>query len=206
MGQPTRKGARPQPGFDFTGHMRRLCTDIAARLPEYGHINVERVAMRVCQTRKRTTHGIYASLTPLRFEGGRETAVRRGRTWRVQTVRDTAGREMLYLLSFYLPRFCDQPYLEKLATVMHELWHIGPQFDGDLRRHPGRCYAHGPSEAEYHGQMRVWAERWLSLAPAPELHHFLEQDFQQLRAAYGAVVGTRLRTPRLFPVSSTAAG
>ena len=42
-------------------------------------------------------------------------------------------------MSFYLPRFCDQSLDEKLSTVMHELWHISPAFDGDIRRLPGRC-------------------------------------------------------------------
>ena len=39
---------------------------------------------------------------------------------------------MLYLLSFYLPRFLKLPWREKLATVIHELWHVNPQFNGDL--------------------------------------------------------------------------
>ena len=82
---------------------------------------------------------------------------------------------MLYLLSFYLPRFLNHSFEEKLTTVIHELWHISPSFNGDLRRLPGRCYAHGSSEREYHKQMEALAAKWLSLDPPADVHRFLRQ-------------------------------
>src|SRR5262245_52206575 len=97
--------APPQPrSFDFTFHIRRVCADIISRLPELGHIELGRVAVSVCQTRKAVPHGIFASLTPLRFAGGSSTTIRRGRQMSVERVLDKSGREMLYILSFYLPR------------------------------------------------------------------------------------------------------
>jgi hypothetical protein len=191
---------RARAGLDFTSHMRILCGDIVSRLPEFVHIDIGRVALRVCQTRKPVLHGVHASLTPLRFQGGERTILRRGRTWTIQPVRDDDGREMLYLLSFYLPRFCDQPLAEKLATIVHELWHVGPQFDGDVRRLPGRCFAHGHSGEAFHREMKALARRWLAQSPASELYAFLQYDFRELRQRFGAVVGTRIPTPKLVPV------
>jgi hypothetical protein len=104
---------------------------------------------------------------------------------------------MLYLLSFYLPRFMNLPPREKLATVIHELWHIGPDFDGDLRRHPGRCYAHTHSQHEYDRQMHLLAEKWLALGPPNHLHDFFEHDFAQLERRHGPVFGTKIPTPKL---------
>lgn len=187
-------------GFDFTGHVRRLCDEIVARLPELSHVDMRRVAVRFCQVRAAGHHGVHASLTPLRFAGGATTTVRRGRRWTVQRLVHPDGTEMLYLLSFYLPRFQDRPLLDKLATVVHELWHIGPAFDGDLRRHEGRCYAHGPREAEYHRQMEQLARRWLETKPPDDCYEFLRHDFQGLRRQHGAIYGTRIRTPRLVRV------
>src|SRR5262245_24507994 len=125
-------------GFDFTFHMRRLCADIARRVDELGHVDVHRMAIRCCQTRKSALHGIQATLTPLRFERGALETHRNGRRWTIERLYDASGREMLYLLSFYLPRFQNQSFHEKLATVFHELWHVDPAFTGDLRRLPGR--------------------------------------------------------------------
>jgi predicted metallopeptidase len=179
--------------------MRRLCEDMVARLPELAHVDMARVAVSFCQTRVSATHGVYASLTPLRFADGQREAVRRGRRMTIQRVLDASGREMLYLLSFYLPRFLDLPFREKLSTVLHELWHIGPAFDGDLRRFSGRCYAHSGSRKRYDAQMERLVERWLAAAPSEEIVAFLRHDFRQTMAAHGGIHGHRYSRPRLIP-------
>jgi hypothetical protein len=184
-------------GFDFTAHVRRACEDIAAKLPELAHLEMDRVAIRYCQTRRSGPDGLHASLTPLRFAGGATHITRRGRRWTVEPVLDTSGREMLYLLSFYLPRFLNLPFREKLLTVLHELWHVSPAFDGDLRRLPGRCFAHGHSEQQYHRQMEHLAERWLARVPPEACYAFLRYNFRQLKRRYGGVYGTRIATPKL---------
>ena len=179
--------------------MRVLCADMARRLPELAHIDVSRVAIGLSRSRRPGAYGIYAMLTPLRFAEGRREQVRRGRRYRVEPLLDESGQEYLYLMSFYVPRFLDLRLEEKLSTVVHELWHIGPQFDGDLRRHAGRCYAHGRSQREYDAAMDLLAQRWLAADPPAGLYEFLAASFDELRAEHGAVRGQRWRTPRLLP-------
>src|SRR5438552_3115759 len=166
--------------FDFTWHIGRLCQDMVRRLPELAHIDISRVAVTFCQTRKAVPHGMFASLTPLRFAGGAATIVRRGRPHVIERVCDSQGREMLYILSFYLPRFQNLIFREKLITVLHELWHISPDFSGDIRRHNGRYHAHTHSQAEYDEQMGHLADRWLAMSPPEDLWAFLNDDFCQL--------------------------
>ncbi len=187
-------------GFDFTRQIRRLCEDFANRVEDLRHIDMSRVAISFSQTRRTTRHGMYASLTPLRFAGGQRESTRRGRRWTIQRVQSSDGREMLYLLSFYLPRFLDLPFREKLTTVVHELWHISPQFDGDLRRFPGRCFAHGSSQKRYDAQVEQLVEHWLCADPPRSVFGFLECDFRQLRSRHGRVVGTRIPAPKLIPL------
>ena len=189
----------PQPvGFDFTHHVRLLCEDMVRRLPELSHIDLTRVAISFCQTRKAVSHGVYASLTPMRFAGGREATMRRGRRWGLQRLFDPAGREMLYLLSFYLPRFLDLDFRRKLTTVLHELWHISPRFDGDVRRYHGRCWAHSGSQKQYDRLIETLTDRWRSLDPPASIYEFLEHDFQTLVRRYGSIYGRRVPTPKLL--------
>lgn len=198
MAQPVARRDRDQStGLNFTQHMRGLCVDLAARLPELSHIEMDRVAIRFCQARKAVRHGVQASLTPLRFEGGELFSRRRGRTWTVERMYDASGREMLYLLSFYLPRFLERSLDEKLTTVVHELWHIGPRFDGDLRRHPGRCYAHSHSQKQYDALMGALVHKWLEMEPPGGTYDFLRFDFRQLQLRHGRIFGQRLPTPKL---------
>lgn len=190
---------RPRTGFDFTGCMTRMCRDMVERLPELAHIDFERVTVTFSQTRKAVSHGIYATLTPMRFEGGSLVTQRRGRRMTVQRLFNTSGREQLYILSFYLPRFMNTTLEEKLVTVLHELWHISPDFDGDLRRFPGRCYAHSGSQETYDREMLRLARKWLRLDPPQEIYAFLQMNFHQLKGEHGAVYGMRVRQPKLVP-------
>jgi len=189
-------------GFDFTGHIRRLCEDVVGRTPELAHIDMSRVLVASSQVRNSHREGIYASLTPLRFPGGGTIVIRSGRPYTLQRVVDTAGREMLYILRLYLPRFADLKFQEKMTTLVHELWHISPLFNGDLRRHPGRCYAHGRSQKAYDAQAARLVERYLAKNPPAELYDFLHYSFEQLQARYGAVYGVRVPRPRLIPLPS----
>ncbi|TWT88096.1 hypothetical protein Mal64_15680 [Pseudobythopirellula maris] len=184
-------------GFDFTTAVAAVCRDMTRRVPELGHIDMDRVAVGFCQARKRGKYGVQATLTPMRFERGAETKRVRGRTYGCSRLFDAQGREQLYLLNFYLPRFQDGPLEEKLTTVVHELWHISAEFDGDLRRHAGRCYAHGSSQKKFDEHAARLAREWLAADPPPGLWAFLELSFDDLVAEHGTVRGARYRAPKL---------
>lgn len=190
------------PGFNFTSQIRIVIDDMVARLPELKHIDLSRVAIAFAQARNRSRYGTHATLTPMRFQHGALTTQRRGRTYTVQRVYDASGAEMLYILTFYLPRFMDVDFAEKLVTILHELWHISPEFDGDIRRHAGRCYAHTHSQKEYDAQMEVFANRWLATLPRDDLLQFLRLDFSELSNAHGSIFGMRLPTPKLIAVDA----
>jgi len=190
----------PADGFDFTTHVRRLCDDMVARLDQLRHVDMSRVALSYSQTRRAGKQGMFAALTPLRFAGGQMHTFRRKRRWGIQRLFDPDGREMLYILTFYLPRFLDLPLREKLTTVLHELWHVGPKFDGDVRRLGGRCFAHGSSQKQYDVHIEALLDRWLSFNPPPPLYDFLRPTFRELLAQHGRVYGRKVPTPKLIPL------
>lgn len=199
-----KEGSTAPRGFDFTHHMRRLCAALIADLPELSHIALDRVAIGFRQARRRGTAGIHATLTPLRFPGGSRTTVRRGRRWVIEQLHDDTGREMLYLLSFYLPRFLETPFEERLITVLHELWHISPACDGDLRRFAGRCYAHSHSREAYDEEMALLAQRWLATRPLPAEFAFLQLELAELRRRHGPICGLRFPSPKLREIRTSS--
>ncbi len=186
-------------GFDFTAKMRTVCEELIARLPELQHIDMSRVAVAFAQARNRSKYGMYASLTPMRFEGGSLFTSKRGRRYTVQRLYDSDGEEFLYILTFYMPRFMDVDLVEKLSTVIHELWHISPDFNGDIRRFPGRCYAHSSSQKEYDAEMDIMAERWLATKPPRSIYAFMEYRFDELARLKGPIIGAKIKTPKLLP-------
>ena len=186
-------------GFNLTAHVRTLCADVTTRLPDLSHIDMARVAVAFCQARKRVSHGMHASLTPMRFECGSPYTVRHGRRYTCQRLYDSHGREFLYILSIYLPRFMDCSFKEKLVTVFHELWHISPDFDGDIRRHEGRCHVHSHSQKQYDAHMETLVDEWLALSPPDHLYQFLRLRFDELSCHQGPIYGTKIPNPKLIP-------
>ncbi len=183
-------------GFDFTGAMQLLCDDVVARTPDLAHVRMPHVAVAFAQARHRELHGLQAKLTPMRFEQGALTCRRSGHHWTVRRMFD-GEREILYILTFYLPRFLDQPLSEKLITVFHELFHISPRFDGDIRRMEGRYHVHTHSQKEYDRQMAVYSERYLASNPHEKTWGFLRSNFNDLVHHHGGVIGRKVPIPRL---------
>jgi hypothetical protein len=126
------------------------------------------------------------------------------------------AKRIKYLISFVLPRFCDQTlqrsrkadlypaqtpaWLAKLDTIVHELYHIDPDESG-IRRvaradgtHSPR--SHGPMFYEDVAEM---VTGYLDSRPDPALYGFLQDDFVSLTAKYGGVVGTTFRNFPSFP-------
>jgi len=188
--------------FDFTRCMSELCEDITNRHEAFMHIDMSRIAVTFAQTRSSVLHGMQAKLTPMRFENGSLTERRQNQTWGVQRLY-LGKREMLYILTFYLPRFLEQSFQEKFVTILHELYHISAKFDGDIRRFSGRCHVHTHSQDEYDGQMEVYAREYLSMRPPEHLYRFLRSDFSELKKLHGGVVGLQVPIPKLIPIQDS---
>jgi hypothetical protein len=189
--------------FDFCGHVARLCADLVARCEGLRHIDVGRLLFGVTQARSGRAHGLQARVTPLRFRGGALVRRRRGTVYQVQRF-VVADVEMLYLVTFCLPRFLDQGFDDKFITLFHELYHISPAFDGDLRRLDGRCALHSHSKRAYDRHMAHLARAYLASGPDPRLHDFLRLDFTQLCHRHGSVVGVVVPRPKLVPLPNVA--
>jgi hypothetical protein len=184
--------------FDFSARIGALCGDIVRHCPELRHIDVSRLLFVMTQARGSRRAGLQARVTPMRFRHGQLMRRRpRGGCYQVQRY-FVEAREMLYLVTFYLPRFFEQKFDDKFITIFHELYHISPLFDGDLRRHEGRCALHTHSKRLYDAHMAHLARAYLSNGADRSLHGFLRLNFAQLQHRHGSVVGVVVPRPRLL--------
>ncbi len=190
-------GSKPVIGFNFTAQMEALCRHAVQNVELLAHVDMDAVAVTYRQTRKAVSHGLQACLTPLRFENGALEMVQGNRRWQMPRIIGPGGQELLYILSFYLPRFLDRTFRDKLVTIFHELWHISPAFDGDLRRHEGRCYMHSARQADFDAHAESLADTWLASDPPVELYDFLKFNFRELVARHGGVYGVKAAVPKL---------
>ena len=126
------------------------------------------------------------------------------------------AREIKYMISFALPRFCDQTldgsrkekfyrrasdaWIAKLDTVIHELYHIDPDYSGIRRLDRGdgtySAHCHTPRFFE---QVAAMVTEYLDSRPDPATYDFLRLDFDALEARHGGIVATSFRTFPSYP-------
>jgi len=175
--------------------MHRLIRVIVERSSEFAHIDVDRILVSLTSARNNSSYGLYAKLAPLRFEGGMRDKRVRGVTYRMPRI-EMNGHDILYIVYFCMPRFQDQSLRNKFATIFHELYHISPEFNGDLRRFDGRNAIHGSSSKRYDEKMALFADDYMDRYPDCPIHAFLDLDFDELGRRYGDVVGLKIKEPR----------
>ena len=185
--------------LNLTAELERLIADIAAKVIAFCHVDPSRLLVCVNSSRS-SEHGAFAKIHPLRFKGGElSTVVKRGRScitcFMPEVNHNNVG--MLYVIYFTLPRFMDRPLNEKLVTIFHELYHISPQFDGDIRRFPGRNFAHGSSAKKYNLLMESFVAEYLSLFESRDRAAFLDADMDTLRLKHRAIVGRKMAMPKI---------
>ncbi|MBA3232191.1 MAG: hypothetical protein H0T05_05170 [Acidobacteria bacterium] len=121
-----------------------------------------------------------------------------------------------YLVSFALPRFCNQslersrkaelypertePWVAKLDTIVHELYHIDPDETG-LRRVTRADGSHSPRSHGplYYETVAEMVQAYLASNPDPSLLAFLRDDFDTLGTRHREITCTTFRNFPSFP-------
>ncbi len=212
--------------INYTERLTLLMEDIVRRVPTLSFLDMADVLV-FARAGRSNAEGAFATchcLTLPASEPGyyfwRDRATnritRRSEWFVTKSPTVTLGtRQIKYMLSFTLPRFCDQSldrsrkekfysgadaWIAKLDTVVHELYHIDPELAG-IRRieredgtYSANCHGH-----RFFEQVAGMVHTYLNSQPSPALYDFLREDFASLDANFGGVVGTSFRTFPSFP-------
>ena len=212
--------------INYTERVSLLMEDIVARVPTLSFIDTSKVLV-FGRSGKSGADGAYATchcvcLPPSEpgyyFWKDRKTGelTRRSEWFVTKSPQVTvSGRPIDYMVSFTLPRFCDQElsrtrkrahyasapnWIAKLDTIVHELYHIDPVRPGIRRMEK----ADGTESANCHGRrffedVVVMVQQYLTSKPDPERYEFLSYTFDELTSRYGGIVGTTFRGFPSYP-------
>ena len=179
-------------GFDFTGNMTTLVDDIVKTHPFFKHIRINEILVAISPSNG-NRNGVVAKLRPMLFEGGSRTKLVRGVEFEAPEV-IINSEKILYIVYFHLPRFLNHGnHKTKLSTVLHELHHISPLFNGDIRRYTGKNYAHGNSRKDFDDLISIYTDEYIQSTSNPELSSFLKYKYSELKRKYGAICGDMIR-------------
>lgn len=212
--------------INYTERINVLVRDLVARVPRLSYIDPDELVIFARYGRS-GAEGAFAtchciSLPPTEpgyyYWRDRQTGcITRRSHWFVTKSPQVVvrGRQINYLISFTLPRFCDQTmrgarkeqhygrvpcWVAKLDTIVHELYHIDPTQPG-IRRvelNDGRV----SSSSHGHRFLATVAEmvhEYLDSRPDPAVYDFLRYNFQELERRYGLVAATTFRNFPSFP-------
>jgi hypothetical protein len=212
--------------INYTDHLARLMDDIVGRVPELRYIDMSRVLV-FARFGRSDAEGAFATCHAMSlpssepsyyfWQDRRSGKMTRRSEWFVtRSPSVELGTSSIdYLISFCLPRFCDQtiaraqkessypaaePWVAKLDTIIHELYHVDPTHEG-IRRIPG-ADGHPTTRTHSAGFFRSvvrMTKQYLASRPDPALVAFLKHDFESLQGRHGRVTGTTFRTFPSFP-------
>jgi hypothetical protein len=212
--------------INYTERLTALMGDIVARVPTLSFIELDRMLV-FARAGRSGSEGAYATchcicLPPSEpgyyFWRDRRTGrLTRRSEWFVTKSPEVriGAREINYMISVTLPRFCDQrlvrsrkqvhysgepDWIAKLDTIVHELYHIDPERPGIRRMER----ADGTYSANCHGHrffedVVTMVKQYLATCPDKETYEFLQYDFEGLAAHYGSVAGTTFRSFPSYP-------
>jgi hypothetical protein len=212
--------------INYTERLTLLMHDVVMRVPTLSFINIADVLV-FARAGRSNAEGAFATchcLTLPASEPGyyfwrdRSTkAITRRSEWFVtKSPTVTIGtRDIKYMISFAVPRFCDQslgrsrkehlypgaePWIAKLDTVIHELYHIDPDLGGIRRieREDGTYSANCHGD-QFFEQVAGMVDTYLASKPSLATYDFLRDDFGALEGRHGGVIGTSFRSFPSFP-------
>jgi hypothetical protein len=212
--------------INYTDRLTLLMQDIVTRVPTLSFIDVADVLV-FARSGRTNAEGAFATchcLTLPASEPGyyfwRERSTnritRRSEWFVTKSPAVTIGaREIKYMISFALPRYCDQsldrsrkerfypgaePWIAKLDTVVHELYHIDPALSGIRRieREDG-TYSANCHGQQFFAQVADMVHTYLNSKPCPIAYEFLRDDFATLESRHGGVVATSFRHFPSYP-------
>ncbi len=212
--------------INYTERISLLMEDIVARVPTLSFIDMSSVLV-FARSGRSDAEGAFAtchcvSLPPSEpgyyfWRDRKSGALTRRSEWFVtRSPQVTVGTSQVdYMISFTLPRFCDQllsrsrkqvhyegepNWIAKLDTIVHELYHIDPKRPGIRRMER----ADGTESANCHGHrffedVVAMVKQYLASGPDPAVYEFLEWNLDELTTRFGGVVGTTFRSFPSYP-------
>jgi hypothetical protein len=181
--------------FNITDAFTLIIREMIERTEEFRLFDINRILV-CCSTNRNTSRGgIYGKLVPLKFENGNNIIKHRGYYYSIPGL-TVNNMEILYVIYFYIPKFLDLPAEKKIDVMFHELYHINPDFNGDIRRMGKFKKAHGHSRKSFDEKYKEYAESFYGYIKNTPFIKFLEMDTTALKREFPAISYRRMKVPK----------
>ena len=145
--------------INLTDILTLIIHDMIKSTDEFKSFDLNKILICCASNRKDFKGATYGKLLPLRFKDGSEIIKHNGKFYTIPKVK-LNNTEILYIIYFYIPKFFNLSAKDKVNVMFHELYHINPEFNGDIRRMGKFKSAHGHSRKSFEEKYIEYADKF----------------------------------------------
>jgi len=178
--------------INLTDVLTLIIHDIIKSTDEFKSFDINKILVCCASNRKDSKGAIYGKLQPLRFKDGSEIIQHNKRYYTIPKIM-LNNVEILYILYLYIPKFFDMPIKDKINVMFHELYHISPEFNGDIRRMGNIKSAHGHSKKSFEEKYIKYASKYFNKINETPFYSFLQMNFEDIEKQFRIIKYRRMK-------------
>ena len=178
--------------INLTDILTLIINDMIRTTEEFRNFNINRILVCCASNRKDGRGAIYGKLLPMRFKDGSAVVKHRDKYYMIPKLK-VNNVEIFYIIYFYFPKFFNLSAKDKVKVMFHELYHINPDFNGDIRRMGKVKSAHGHSRKSFEEKYIDYAESFLKNIKDKHYCNFLEMHSEDLKKYFSKIKYRRIK-------------
>ena len=178
--------------INLTDVLALIIHDIVKSTDEFKSFDINKILVCCASNRRDSKGAIYGKLQPLRFKDGSEIIKHNKGYYAIPKV-VLNNIEISYILYLYIPKFFDLPARDKINVLFHELYHISPEFNGDIRRMSNFKSAHGHSKKSFEDKYIIYASDYFNKINETPFYNFLQMNLEDIKRQFKVIKYRRMK-------------
>ncbi len=183
----------PYDSVNLTDILTLIIHDMIKSTDVFKSFDLNKIIVCCASNRKDFRGATYGKLLPLRFKDGSEIIRHNGQIYSIPKVMIN-GTEILYIIYFYIPKFFNLSVKDKINVMFHELYHINPDFNGDIRRMGEFKSAHGHSRKAFEEKYIEYADSFFYNIESTPYYNFLKMNSDEIKRSFKKITFRRMKS------------
>ena len=179
--------------INLTDILTLILHDMVKSTEEFKSFDLNKILVCCASNRKNCRGATYGKLLPLKFKDGSEIVKHNGRLYTIPKVK-VNNKEILYVIYLYIPKFFNLSAKDKINVMFHELYHINPDFNGDIRRMGNFKAAHGHSRKSFEEKYIEYADSFFEKINDTPYLNFLKMNSDDIKSKFKTVKYSRMKS------------
>jgi len=161
----------------------------------FSNFDINNILIAGAKNKTGCKKGTYSKVIPMRFRDGASIIKYNEDKYCIPRLK-ISGIEILYIIYFFIPSFFELDPRQKIDVIFHELFHISPDFNGDIRRIGEKKYFHGYSSEKYTELFSDESETFYKYIMGTKYSYFLQMKFKDFQEHFKKIKMRKVKKPK----------